>query len=270
MDDVQVGSVIRAVRIRRGLRQSDVASTAGVSPALVSSIERGLFEATSVRAVRRVGAAVGVSLPFAPRWRGSELARLLDARHAAMVREVVTRLTGLGWQAMPEHTFSIYGEHGSIDVFARHRASGAVLVVEVKTRIVDLQDLLATLDRKRRLAPRLARELGWRPDVVGAVVAVPVETQIRHAIAAHRAVFDAACPADTRAVRRWLNRPEHPLRGVWFVLNFSHGSAKRGPGASIRVRPRRATPTVSPPRLVRGAKGAPAPEKGARHDPVRA
>jgi len=38
VDDVQVGSVIRAVRIRRGLRQSDVADVAGVSQAIVSAV----------------------------------------------------------------------------------------------------------------------------------------------------------------------------------------------------------------------------------------
>ena len=118
MDDVQVGSVIRSVRIRRGLRQSDVAATAGVSQAIVSAIERGDFETTSLCLVRRVATAVGVSLPLAPRWRGPDLPKLLDERHAAIVREVVSRLAALGWVALPEHTFSIRGERGSIDVFA--------------------------------------------------------------------------------------------------------------------------------------------------------
>ncbi len=252
MDDVRVGSAIRAVRIRRGLRQSDVAAAAGVSRALVSSVERGILEATSLRALRRVAAAAGVSLPFEPRWRGSELARLLDERHAAVVRAVVARLVGLGWQAIPEHTFSVYGERGSIDVFAWQAARRAVLVVEVKTRIVDLQDLLSTLDRKRRLAPRLARELGWRPVVVGVVVAVPAETQIRHSIAANRAIFEAAYPADTRAVRRWLRQPGYDLRAVWFVLNSSPSSARNRAGGSLRVRPRSAASQGSAPRLERG------------------
>ena len=78
MDDVQVGSIIRAVRIRRGMSQAQVATEAGLSRALVSQIERGGLEDTSVRNIRRVAGAVGVSLPFDPSWRGAELASLLD------------------------------------------------------------------------------------------------------------------------------------------------------------------------------------------------
>ena len=248
MDDVQVGSVIRAVRIRRALRQSDVAALSGVSQSVVSSIERGGLEETSLRSIRRVAAAVGVSLPFAPRWRGAELARLLDERHASLVRSVVTHLTQLGWDVVPERTFSVYGEQGSIDVFAWQPACRAVLVVEVKTRIVDLQDLLATVDRKRRLAPRLARELGWKPVLLGAVVVVPAETQIRNAISAHRALFDTSFPTGTRAVRRWLMQPERDMRGIWFVLNFATGDARRRPGGSMRVRRRRNPPACPQPR----------------------
>jgi transcriptional regulator with XRE-family HTH domain len=41
MDDIRVGAAFRAVRIRRGWRQQDVADRAGVSRALISLIERG-------------------------------------------------------------------------------------------------------------------------------------------------------------------------------------------------------------------------------------
>jgi transcriptional regulator with XRE-family HTH domain len=167
MDDVRVGSIIRSVRIRRGMRQSDVAAAAAVSQGLVSAIEGGDIEATSLRLLRRVAAAVGVSIQLELRWRGADLAKLLDERHASIVRQVVERLTGLGWIVLPEQTFNIRGERGSIDVLCWFPASRAVLVVEVKTRLVDLQDLLSTLDRKRRLVHVIAQEAGWRPLQVG-------------------------------------------------------------------------------------------------------
>jgi len=176
MDDAQIGSVFRAVRIRRGLSQEQVAVASGVCRSVVSLIERGGLEDTSVRSVRRVAVALGVSLTLVPRWRGADLAELLDEKHAAMVRGVVARLTARGWQTLPERTFSVWGERGAIDVLAWHAAEKALLCVEVKTRLPDLQDLLSTMDRKRRLAPGLVWELGWRPVVVGSVLTLPAET----------------------------------------------------------------------------------------------
>ena len=247
MDDAQVGSVIRAVRIRRGLRQSDVADVAGVSQAIVSAVENGDLERTSLHLVRRVAGALGVSLPLAPRWRGAELPKLLDERHALMVREVVRRLTAIGWQALPEHTFNQRGEQGSIDVLAWHPPTRALLSVEVKTKLADLQDLLSKMDRKRRLAPTLGWELGWSPLVVGSV------------LGRFDPIFAAALPAPTTEVHRWLRQPDRDLRGIWFLLNFAPGDAKRRPGGSMRVRPRRPAISKATPRSAIEPEGTDGP-----------
>jgi HTH-type transcriptional regulator / antitoxin HipB len=248
MDDVQVGSVIRSVRIRRGLRQSDLAEAAGVSQAIVSAIEHGEFEATSLRIVRGVAVAAGVSLPLAPRWRGPELPKLLDEKHAAIVRCVVERLLALGWVALPEHTFSIYGERGSIDVLAWLPGARAVLLIEVKTVLVDLQDLLSTMDRKRRLATAIARDSGWRPMTIGALLVMPAETQARNSVEKYRTLFDVSYQARGRQVRRWLRSPLRDLGGIWF-LNFTAGDTKHRSGGSLRVRPARQSPDDAGPRL---------------------
>jgi transcriptional regulator with XRE-family HTH domain len=259
MEDAQVGSVIRAVRIRRGLRQSDVAEAAGVSQAIVSAVENGDLERTSLHLVRRVAGAVGVSLSLAPRWRGAELPKLLDEKHAVMVREVVARLMAMGWQALPEHTFNERGEQGSIDVLAWHPPTRALLSIEVKTKLPDLQDLLSKMDRKRRLAPTLGRELGWRPLVVGSVLVLPEETWARSAVGRFDPIFAAALPAPTTEVRRWLRRPDRDLRGIWFLLNFTPGNAKRRPGGSMRVRPRRPVISKATPRSAMEPDGTAGP-----------
>ena len=246
MDDIQVGSVIRSVRIRCGLRQVDVAEKAGVSEAIVSAIEHGQFEATSLRIVRGVAAAAGVSLPLAPRWRGPDLPKLLDEKHAAIVGCVVTRLCALGWVAKPEHTFSIYGERGSIDVLAWLPSRRAVLVVEVKSILVDLQDLLSTLDRKRRLAAAIAREAGWRPTIIGTLLVMPAETQARNSVEKYRPLFAVSYPARGTQVQQWLRTPERDLGGIWF-LNFTAREAKRRPGGSFRVRRAREVPEQADP-----------------------
>jgi hypothetical protein len=121
-------------------------------------------------------------------------------------------------------------------VFARQSARDALLVVEVKTRIVDMQDLLATLDRQRRLAPELARSDGWRPRATGSVLLLPEETWARNAVRRHDALFRAALPGRTIDVRRWLADPHGDLPAIWFLLVAPRGSAKRRTGGVQRVR----------------------------------
>jgi transcriptional regulator with XRE-family HTH domain len=224
------------------MSQSQVAVVAGISRSMVSQIERGGLEETSLIMVRRVASVLGISLPFDPHWRGPDLAKLLDERHAALVRAIVERLTALGWYALVEHSFNEWGERGSIDIFAWHAGSRAVLVVEVKTRIVDLQDLLSTEDRKRRLAPILGRKLGWQPLIVGSVVVLPEDTWARNAVRRHGSIFDAKFQMRTAEIRRWLKSPCGDMAGIWFLVNDAPGDARRRSGGSMRVRPRRSSP----------------------------
>lgn len=238
MDDAQVGSVIRAVRIRRGLTQAEVAAKAGVSRALISAVESGALESTSLRLLRRIGNAVGVSLPVDPRWRGAELAKLLDEKHALLIRELVARLSSMGWQVLAERTFAIWGERGSIDVLAWHPERRALAAMEVKTKLVDLQGLLSTMDRKRRLAPVIAGELGWRPTTVSSVLVLPEETGARNAVGKFEPIFAAVMPARTREVVRWLRQPRGNLAGIWFLVNATAGGTKQRFGGGNRVRRR--------------------------------
>jgi len=254
MDHAKVGSVFRAVRIRRGMSQSQVAEAAGISRAVVSIIERGLLDDTSLRMIGRVSAALGISCELEARWRGAETATLLDERHARLVQLVVTRLIRLGWQVLPEHTFSIWGERGSIDVLAWHPARRAVLVIEVKTRLADLQDLLSTMDRKRRLASSIARAEGWKPLGVGSLLVLPGETWARTAVGRFDSVFSAALPERSTVVGAWLKAPDRDLRGIWF-LKDAPGSTKCRRGGVMRVRPRRAAASGDDSRSESGASG---------------
>lgn len=241
MEDIKVGLVVRAVRLRRGWRQADLASAAGVSRQLVSVVERGCLEDLSLRSIRRVTAALGVRLPFDPRWRGADLATLLDERHAAISREVASRLTGLGWQVTAEVTFAIGRESGAIDILGWQPDRRALLVGEVKSEVADLQDLLATFDRKRRLAMTIARERGMRPLVVGAVILLPEENRVRNTMERYRPVIDPGYPARTLEVRRWLRDPDRDLRGLWFLPVASTSSTKRhrAPAARSKRNPTR-------------------------------
>ena len=111
MDDIRLGSVIRTLRHRRGWTQVQLASAARLSPAAISRLERGRIDATTLVVLRRVFHAMDARIDLVPRWRGGDLDRLIDARHAGMVETLVRRLASLpDWIAQPEVTFSIYGE----------------------------------------------------------------------------------------------------------------------------------------------------------------
>src|SRR5215218_4954031 len=156
MDDLAVGRLLRLVRVRRGWRQTDVARAAGVSRQTVSRLELGQLDEVALGMLRRVFAAVDVRVTIAPRGVGAELPRLADAHHSAMHEDAARLFATLGdWVAVPEVTFSEFGERGSIDILAWHAPSRSLLVIELKTELVDLQDTVGTvgtLDRKVRLA----------------------------------------------------------------------------------------------------------------------
>jgi transcriptional regulator with XRE-family HTH domain len=218
MDDVRIGNLARAVRRRKRWRQRDVAASAGVSQASVSRFERGQLGHLRVETIRSIARALEMEIVFEARWRGGELARLRDAEHAALVERCITLLKQQGWQVIPEYSFNHFGERGSVDILAWHPDHEALLIVEVKGRLTDLQDLVATLHRKRRVVPRLvAAEHGWNIGTIGVLVFADGRTANRTVIARHAATFGAAFPGRAVDARSWLATPSGPLAAVWLV-----------------------------------------------------
>ena len=80
--DVVLGRSFRALRIRRGLRQVDLARLANVSRGMISKIERGEIAVVPLGVLRSVAGALGASLDLKLRWHGEGLDRLLDEAHA--------------------------------------------------------------------------------------------------------------------------------------------------------------------------------------------
>jgi transcriptional regulator with XRE-family HTH domain len=248
MEDVRIGLVIRAVRRRRTWRQSDLAKAAGVSQQTVSRIETGHLDEMGLRTLRGVAAALQVSLRLDARWRGPELAALVDERHSGLVELVVRRLADCGWRTVVEYTFNLNGERGSVDVLAWHDPSRALLVIEVKTSLLDLQETLSTFDRKVRVvrATALSR-FGWRPAAEASVLVLADDSALRGAVSRRSSIFATSFPARTVEVRRWLANPDRPLRGLWFLSDTPPGGGMGRRGGSRRVRrSRTVVPRLSP------------------------
>jgi len=238
-DPARVGRSIRAIRIRLGLRQVDLAERAAVSRSFVSGVECGKATTADIAKLQATCGALGADLDVRVRWQGEGLDRLLDEGHAAIVERVVALLSRWGWQTWLEVTFSIYGERGSIDVFAWHAATATLLIVEVKSVIADAQGTLAPLDRKVRLGPAIARERGLDPTTVSRLLVVADTMENRRRIDRFGALFLAALPTRGWAVRRWLKQPAAPIAGLQFVSDSARNVTRRTATGRRRVNPRR-------------------------------
>ncbi len=163
---------------------------------------------------------------------------MVNARHGVLHEPVARLLPSAGWQAVPEVSFSIYGERGAIDILAWHASTASLLVIELKTAIVDVQELVGTMDRKIRLSPRIAAERGWHPRTGSAWVIVAAGITNRRRIAAHRTMLRAVYPSDGRRIRAWLRRPGEPVRvlSMWSVVTPGHVRAGIAPVQRVRTR----------------------------------
>lgn len=217
MDVIRFGLGIRALRRRRGWTQAKLAAEASVSRSAIQRIERAGAAEVPVATLIRVTAALGAAIAVRILWQGEAFDRLLDADHACLVDATIDLLRGDGWEIATEVSFNIDGERGSIDILAFHRPSGTLLVIEVKSVVPDLQALLHGIDRKARLAVRIARERDWQVRTVARLLVLPNDRTARRRIDTYASTFDTALPARTIAVRRWLKAPNGPLAGVLFL-----------------------------------------------------
>ena len=134
---------------------------AGVHRSTISLVERARFSGLTLEVIRRWVQAVQADLELTARWRGGELDRLLDEQHSRLQAAWKGRLDRWGWHVVAEASFNYYGDPGRIDLLGWHRTERILLVVEIKTEIVDAQGLLGALDVKTRMGQMLARDQGW-------------------------------------------------------------------------------------------------------------
>ena len=252
MDNQRVGSALRALRIRRGWRQVDAAKAAGIPRTAVLSIEAGRLDEVRFGQIRQLAGVLNARFEGFVRWQGSDLDRLLNRGHARLHEATAQWLRDVGgWLALPEVSFAHYGERGVIDIIAWHAASRTLLVIELKTRIVDVNDLMSTMDVRRRLAWQIARDHGWEPAAIGIwVVVAPGRTNAR-VLADFSTVLRAKFPADGRSMRRWLAKPNGEIAALSFLPRVRIGDTRRDLSAPRRVRLRPTSVGGAPLELVR-------------------
>jgi HTH-type transcriptional regulator/antitoxin HipB len=238
----QLGARFRAVRIRRGLRQGDVAERAGIHRSSVSRIERGRLDGVAIGTLLTVARILDVQVSITARSRGADLDRLVHAKHAGLHESVARwfEASMREWVLAPEVTYSIFGERGVIDLLAWHPATRAIVVIELKTDVVEVEDLIGQMSRRARLARAIAAERGWDAASVSVWVVVAESRTNRRRLAAHRSVLRNAFPSDGRAMRAWLHAPT----GTMAALSMWDGTVPgvRVGGLAARHRVRRGAP----------------------------
>jgi transcriptional regulator with XRE-family HTH domain len=238
VDDVRFGLGIRAIRVKAGMRQIDVARGAGISQAAISDVERGRGDRLSLRTLRAVAQVLGAQATLELRWRAGELDRLLDERHATLVSRTVGILEHLGWITVVEATYSRFGERGSFDILGSHRTTGVALAVEVKSRLVSLEATLRKVDEKARLAPDVAAErFEMRPRAVGRMLVLPEGGVARRAITRHDEIIRRAFPLRGTAAGAWLAEPTASAALLLLVRAPSQTRPRGTTGSTRPVRP---------------------------------
>jgi len=248
MDWVKLGRGLRALRMRRGWRQADLALVARCSQSLISRVERGRGGLASGRTLQAISSALEARLVVRLDWNGEALDRLLDRGHAQLVEHVIRVLRAAGWEAVPEATFALGGERGSVDILAWH-APRQPFSSSRSSRWFHMS---------RRWSRRSTGRSGSveRSPALGAGTRRPSRgswsspTSERAGVAswAHPTLFEAAFPDRNVAVRRFIQWPgERGLNALWFVsasnqVHARHRVAGRGPAACSVDVPSRLSP----------------------------
>jgi len=220
--------VVRAARVKRGWRQRDLARAVHVSDATISRVERGHLDPVGLGTIRKIALGLDIRVELLPRSRSANIDRLVHALHAELAESVVRWLEAFGgWVVRPEVSFSRFGERGIVDLLAWQPRRRALLVIELKTAVVDVGELLGTLDRKVRNAWEVARGLGWDPAMVACLLIVAEGPTNRRRIEAHEATFRASLPDRIVQVRRWLRDPASELRALMFFADRHQGHVVR-------------------------------------------
>jgi transcriptional regulator with XRE-family HTH domain len=158
------GASVQAVRVALGLSQRSLATRIGRSQVYVSLVERGRVAGLSITDAESICRALGATLVLgidAPVLIAGPRQR--DAAHARCVAYVTRRLTRDGWIVRREVQIGSPTRPGWIDLLAFHPESRVLMVIEVKTELIDLGGLERQLGWYSREARRAGKALGWDP-----------------------------------------------------------------------------------------------------------
>ena len=228
MNAERIGRIVRMLRVRQRLTQAELAARAGVTRRAVWMVELGRARDQPLRTVEAICNTLGARVELRLQWNGPELDRMLDEHHAALGSSVKRRLERWGWVVRVKVSFSRYGERGRIDLLAWHPRAGIVVVIELKTALVDIQALIGGLDMKARLARHVAQQFGWEVRSVVPAVVFAEDRAIRKRLGQFETLFDRFAVRG-RPATSWMRTPDGvvPSGLIWFATPVGKAAASR-------------------------------------------
>ncbi len=206
------GTELRAARISRQWTLREVADRAGIAVGSAQAAESG--RPVSLQTYARLAIALGqrpvLSFEAGParmtvgRSRGA-----VDLVHAAMGEVEAHQLARHGYSLALDEPYQHFQFAGRADLLAWDLDARALLHIENKSRLPDIQDLAGSYNAKRAyLAAVMAERLGigpsgWRT-VTHALVAL-WSSEVIHVLRLREATFAALCPSPLEPFAAWWN-----------------------------------------------------------------
>lgn len=189
-----VGRQIAEVRTSIRWTQRELASHVGLSQSVISDIEAGRQPGVSIRRLERLLDAMGARLLVTVDPPRVASARVHDPVHARCSEHVVRRLRRSGWEARTEAEVGGNRSRGWIDVLAFRRDSRCLLMLEIKTELLDIGQIERTMSWYEREAWTAAQRQGWRPASVTSVLLVLATEDAERVVRDFRVTFDDRFP----------------------------------------------------------------------------
>jgi transcriptional regulator with XRE-family HTH domain len=204
-NSVTLGAAIHQERRRRHLSLRDLARAAGVGLGTAQAAEAGVV--CTLETYVRLADALRLKACFAledPR-RREPATRPVDPVHAAMGEAEAAHLRARGFNVGMDEPFQHYQFSGRADVVAWSVESRALLHIENKTQIPDLQSCFGSFNAKRAyLGAEFAARCGvsrWSSETH--VMAGLWSAEVLHTIRIHKASFASVCPDPPATFDAW-------------------------------------------------------------------
>jgi transcriptional regulator with XRE-family HTH domain len=210
----QIGSTIRSTRRARGWSQRRLAAEAGISQAMICAIERLRIPDLPVATAAQVLKALDVTIELIMTPPRVLATATRDDAHARCVAYVARQLERAGFVVMTEVEIGGGRWLGFADVLAYHPMEHVLLVIEVKTEIVDVGEIDRAMGLYERGAWDAARRIGWRPRAVTGMLLVLATRENDVVLAEHRPLFDRSFRRRSKHLNALVREPvEVPRRG---------------------------------------------------------